>query len=227
MKYLAFLLTLFSLSAFAQDSTKVRLFVKGGEQYFVRINGELQEQTNILTVASGSHDIEIWSFKKRLFKDKLETGKLDSTNYFAELKLSSEYVGFLQETDQYKRKLFFAKTAPFLITGVSLIALPFTLSGRINKHEELVQNTFLNNRNQVPDKTLENTQLQYNTVNTLFFVCAAGAILGGASFFLLKPYAHKLTPPAFKQQNPFTFEYLKLTYNRTIQSPEFGLTFNF
>ena len=227
MKFLLLTLTLFSFSAFSQDSTRVRLFVKGGEQYFVRIDGELQPQTNIITVSQGSHDIEIWSFKQKLFKDNLETGKLESTNFFAELTPSSEYVGYLQRTDQYKRKLFFAKTAPFLITGISLAALPFTTMGRINKHEELVQNTFLNDRNQVPDETLENTQLQYNAVNTLFFISAAGALIGGVSFFLLKPVAKKLTTPAFKQQNPFTLEIMQLTYNRSIQSPEFGLTLHF
>lgn len=211
----------------AQDSTKVRLFVKGGEDYFVRLDGNLQPKTNVITVDRGTHEIEIWSFKKRTYKGTLETGNLDSTNFFAELIPSAEYIGYLNETDQYKRKLFFAKTAPFLITGVSLAALPFTHIGRLNKHEELVQNEFLNERGQIRDETLDNTRLQYNAINTLFFVSAAGTLIGGASFFLLKPYAEKLTPPSFRQQNPFTLEYMQLSFNRQTRSPEFGLTLNF
>lgn len=227
MKLLVYLLLLVSINTVAQDSTKVRFFVKGGEKYFVRIDGELQPQTNIFNVSQGTHEVEIWSFKKRTYKGTLETGNLDSTNFFAELLPSPEYVAYVRNTDTYKRKLFFAKTAPFIITGVSVAALPFVTIQRFNKHEELVQNQFLFDRQQITSETMDNTKLQYNVVNTLFYVSAIGTVVGSASFFLLRPYANKLMPPTFKQQNPFTLEYMNLTYNQQIQSPEFGLTLSF
>jgi hypothetical protein len=225
MKSLLYLILLFSLNAVAQDSTKVRFFVKGGEKYFVRIDGELQPQTNILSVAKGTHEVEIWSFKKRAYRGKLETGNLDSTNFFAELLPSPEYVSYLRENDNYKRKLFFAKTAPFIITGISAIALPFVTVRRFDKHEELVQNQFLFDRQQITSETMDNTKLQYNVVNTLFYVSAIGTVVGSASFFLLRPYANKLMPPTFKQQNPFTLEYMNLTYNQQVHSKGIRVSF--
>ena len=135
-----FLLAINGLSQ--SDSTMVRFFVKGGDQYRVRIDDELMPKTNKFRVAKGSHKVEIWSFKHDIHKGTLETGNLDSTNYFADLKVSASYNSYLAKRDDYKRKVFFYKTAPILLSGVSLIALPVTFYGMKEKHEELTQNEF-------------------------------------------------------------------------------------
>ncbi|MCO4805650.1 hypothetical protein OAA53_00175 [Salibacteraceae bacterium] len=228
MKLLLSILVLCTaLTSYAQDSTVVRFFVKGGEKYRVKIDDKLQPETNIFTVEKGEHKVEIWSFKNDVFLGTMQTGNLDSTNYFAELRKTGDYLGYLSQRDDYKRKLFFARTAPYLITGVSVIALPFLYSSRNNKHEELVQNQFYYERGQIQSQTLQNVQNQYTSRNILFYTASAGCVIGVASFFLLKPYAEKLTPPVFKQRNPFTLEEMELSMNPQIQRPEVGLTFTF
>ena len=216
-----------ALTTHAQDSSIVRFFVKGGEKYRVKIDDTLQPETNIFRVEKGDHKVEIWSFKHDVFLGTMQTGNLDSTNYFAELRKSSDYLGFLSQRDDYKRKLFLARTAPYLITSISVISLPFLYSARNNKHEELVQNQFYYERGQIQSHTLKNIQNHSTSRNILFYTASAGCVIGMASFFFLKPYAEKLTPPVFKQRNPFTLEEMELSMNPQIQRPEVGLTFTF
>ncbi|GAB5539848.1 MAG: hypothetical protein Salg2KO_19510 [Salibacteraceae bacterium] len=223
-------LTLFfcaTVCAVAQDSTVVRFFVKGGEQYRITIDGELQPLTNKVIVSKGTHKVEIWSFKYEKHTGKIETGKLDSTNYFAELRVSPEFTAYLSEKDLYKRKLFTYKTAPFLISAASIIALPITFYGMKEKHEQLVQDRFYDQYDQVTQASLENTQAQYSLRTTLFVVSVVGAAAGTAGLIFLKPKAALLKEPIFKQQNPFTLEYMNLSYNPYINSPELGLTLRF
>jgi hypothetical protein len=220
-----FLLAINGLSQ--SDSTMVRFFVKGGDQYRVRIDDELMPKTNKFRLAKGSHKVEIWSFKHDIHKGTLETGDLDSTNYFADLKVSASYNSYLAKRDDYKRKVFFYKTAPILLSGVSLIALPVTFYGMKEKHEELTQNEFLDRYGQTTSASLDNTTLQYNTRVTLFAASIAGSVAGLLGVFILGLKADALVEPIFRQQNPFTLEYMDLSYNPQINRPVVGVTLRF
>lgn len=214
-------------SIYAQDSTTVRFLVKGGDKYFIRLDGELQPQTNILKIEQGTHELEVWSFKSDLYKGKLETGKLDSTNFLVALKQSSEFSAYLAQKEQFKRDLFWSRTAPVALAGLSAAVIPFAYFSRKNKHEDLVKNEFYDQFGQIPSATIDNSRLRYKTANVLFMVASAGFVVGTSSFFLLRKKSNALNPPVFRQQNPFTLEYIELTMNHSIKAPELGLVLNF
>lgn len=214
-------------SIFAQDSTTVRFLVKGGDRYYIRLNGELQPQTNILKVEQGKHALEVWSFKNDLYKGVLETGRIDSTNFLVVLKQSSEFNSYLAQRESYKKKLFLTKTGPALLAGVSAVALPFTYISRKNRHAELVKNEFYDQFGQIPQSTIDNSRVQYAASNVMFMVASAGFVVGTSSFFLLRKRSKALAPPVFRQQNPFTLEYLEISMNSLVKTPEFTMVLNF
>lgn len=215
------------LASYAQDSTKVKFLVKGSEVYYVRVDGVLQPVKNIHSVSKGSHEIEIWSPKYQLYKDQLETGKLDSTNYVALLKIDPSYVAYIAQREEYKRDVFLMRTAPVLLASFSTATAPILYLLRRNKHEELIKNEFYVRYNAVSSDVLNNTRNQYNLYSGAFFTAVGGAVGGTALFLLLRKTAKELEAPVFRQQNPFTLEYFQLSMNEFNRSPQVGLTLNF
>lgn len=209
------------------DSTVVRLLIKGGERYSVLIDGELQPATNFITVSRGGHDITIWSFKHEVYKGQLETGQLDSTSFYAELKRDDAYIAYIFEKDRYKRQLFFQRTGPFLLGASGLVTLPFTQLMRTNSHEQLVKDEFYHRFSQVNQSTLDNSQRRYQINNAMFFASAGAAIIGTGAFLLLRKRVKALKAPEYRQQNPFTMEWFELGYHPSIQSPVMGLSMRF
>jgi hypothetical protein len=229
MKFLAFVIGFVALcnSAIAQDSTTVRFLVKGGEKYFIRLDGKLLPQTNIHTVSQEPHTLEVWSPKCDMYIGKMETGNLKETNHLVELKQSGSYTSFLADRENYKKQLFFKRTAPFFIGILSLSTLPITAHFRSLKHEELIRNEFYEKYKVIPSSTLQNTQLQYASLNALFFTSVIAAAASTAAFIGFRKQIKKLTPPVFRQQNPFTLEYIELTMNPMHPSPVGGVVLNF
>lgn len=217
----------FALGLSGQDSTKVRFHVKGSETYYIQIDGQLQPVHNIHMMSRGSHNIEIWSPKHKLFTKEFETGELDSTNFVALLKIDPSYTGYVAQREQYKRDIFLMRTAPVLIATVSAASLPVLHIMRQNSHEELVKNEFYNNYNAVPSSTVSNIRRRHGIINGTYFTAIGGTVIGTAAFFMLRKKVKALEAPVFKQQNPFTLEYFEISMNRFNNSPQVGLTMNF
>lgn len=225
-KLLTLLFFLWASYACAQDSSTVRLLIKGvSEGYFIAIDGKLKESQSEFKLAQGTHDLQVWSPRYDLYRGTIETGKTTSTTKMVELQTSDSYRIFLAQREDYKRRVFFMRTAPVLVGAISMAALPALHIARLNKHEALVKSRFFSGLGQVGQEATNHVAAQYHTVNALFFTALAGAVCGTGAFFLFHKKVKSLTPPVFRQQNPFTLEYIELTMNGPVATG--GLTFSF
>lgn len=214
---------LVTLTGMAQDSTKVRFFVRGSDVYYVELDGKLLPLGNVHTVSRGSHHVRIWSPKYEVFTGKLETGNLDSTNYVAIMKVSPLFTDYIAEREVYKRKVFYMRTAPVFVAGVSAAALPFLYYWRRAKHEELVREQFYARYNSAQRSSADEKNTQYVVRSGLFYTALGGAIAGTGIYLLLRNRVKALNEPVFRQQNPFTLEYFELSLNHYTKSPQIGL----
>jgi len=215
---------LISVLAKAQDSTKVRFLVKGGDVYYIRLDGYVLPMTNVHTMARGKHQVEIWSPKFDLFARELETGNLDSTNFAAILEPAASYTSFVAEREKYKTDLFWKRTVPVVAGLAGIVSLPFTYNYFLNSHSNLVLQEFLEIYG---NSNVDNAQKQYRTSSVLFgssLVCAA---IGTSAFLFFRAKVREMQHPVYRQQNPFTLEMIELTYNQQYQIPEARLALRF
>ncbi|MEZ4722745.1 MAG: hypothetical protein R2813_12790 [Flavobacteriales bacterium] len=226
-RWATLLLFLFAYAGNAQDSSNVRLLVKGvSDQYFISINGTLEKNKSVFRLPQGTHDIQVWSPRYELYTGKIETGTTETTTKLVELKPSTDYMAFIAARESYKKQLLLKRTAPFLVGTVSIVSLPFLYVMRLNKHEELVQSEFYTQFGQITQGTTDNTAAQYRSRNVLFFTAVATAATSTGLFLAFRKQVKNLKPPTFRQQNPFTLEYFDFSLSPQ-QVPTGSLVFSF
>lgn len=229
MKSGLFVLALITFSGvgLAQDSTKVRFFVKGSDIYHIELDGKLLPVGHIQTVSRGTHQVRIWSPKYELHQGKLETGNLDSTNHVVMLKVDPSYTKYIAERETYKKDIFLMKTAPIFVAGLSAASLPFLYYWRKNKHEEMVREQFYARYNNAQNSSAAEKERQYQVRSALFYTAAGGVVVGTGLYLLFRNKVKALEEPVFRQQNPFTLEYFEISMNAINRSPQVGLTLAF
>ena len=225
-KLTAFLL-LIALGTKAQDSAKVRFYIKGSEEIFLRINDRIIMNQNTLSLPVGNNKIEIYSPKYQPFSDDLVIEKPDSMAYVRKLKLDHEFTAYLSAKETYKRAVFWNRTAPLSLAGIGLIIAPIMCFERGPRHEEFVKNKFLYDNCAVTKETYTNALNQYSTVNTVFFTGVALAIGGTAIHLLLRKKTRNMEKPKYRQQNPFTLDYFELSMKQGAVVPQVGMSWNF
>lgn len=223
-KFLVVLLTCCTLGLSAQDSTKVRFYVKGSGAVFIKLDGELLPVSNIQKITPGEHAIEVWSPTYKLHKSTLTVPEKDSVGHYLELKQDPAYTEYLFAQDAYKQKLFIRRTAPIMLAGAGVVAFPFLHFIRKNVHETRVQEDF---KAQYFRVSSESAKARYNTVNALYFGSIGAAVLGTGVYFLLRDNVKKLQRPVYLQKNPFTLENFRLSYNSINSAPELGFDLSF
>lgn len=211
----------------AQDSTKVRFFVKGSADFWITIDGELQPLSNVQRIAPGKHAIEIWSPMHLKHKGTIDVPKEDSISFYQELKRDPNYGAYLIEMDKYKRKVFLGRTAPIVVAIAGAVTSPILYFSRKSWHEKTVIEDFKYEYFSGNASGAENTKARYQAANALFFT-SLGMIAGGiASYAVLHKWVAKLEKPLYRQENPFTIEAFEIGMNPTHRVPQLGLTLNF
>jgi len=229
MKHFSVLLLLFGLlfNGVAQDSTKVRFYVKGSSDFWIKLDGELLPVRNVQMITPGLHDIEIWSPMHKKYKGTIEVPVKDSISYYQELKKDPEYIQYLIQTDEYKRKVFIGKTAPLFLAFSGAVASPFLHSMRKRWHEESIKENFKSQYFSSNVTGAENVTRRYNTVNAAFFTSLGLTGSGLIAYYFTRKWVEKLDKPVYRQQNPFTVEMFELGMNPVTNTPVVGLTLNF
>lgn len=210
----------------AQDLTKVRFYVKGGAEYYIKLNDELLPSKNTQMIAPGEHNIEIWSPMHLTYSGKLVVPNKDSISYYQELEKDPNYIAYLFENDKYKRRLLFGKTMPIMAAGLGAIGTPIFYTLRKRDHETLVLERFKSNYF-ADQGGADNAQTRYAITNTLFFTSIGLAVGGTLTYFLLNKKLRETAKPKYKQLNPFTLEQFEISYHPILQTPQAGFTLNF
>ncbi|HAQ70797.1 MAG TPA: hypothetical protein DCR48_07470 [Flavobacteriales bacterium] len=208
----------------AQDLTKVRFYIKGSTDIFIKLDGELLPMSNIQRIAPGEHKIEVWSPTYNLHKSSINIPNKDSVGHFIELKQDRAYIDYMFAKDEFNQKIFVRRTAPLLLAGAGAILIPFAYVMRKNLHEELILEDF---KVEYFNASRGSGQSRYNTVNALFFVGIGATIVGTSVFLALRENVKHLAKPVYIQQNPFTLDDFKLSYNSINRSPEIGVKLSF
>lgn len=216
-----------SLGTIAQDSAKVRFYIKGSEEIFLRINDRIIMNQNTAMLSVGTNTLEIYSPKYQPFSEDLIIESTDSIAYVRKLKLDHEFTAYLSAKETYKRKVFWSRTAPLALAGLGVIIMPIMLVERGPRHEEFVKNKFLYDNGAITKETYTNAANQYTTVNTLFITGAAFALGGAAIHLLLRNRIKELEKPVYRQQNPFTLDYFQLSMNQGTVVPQMGMSWKF
>jgi hypothetical protein len=230
MKSIRFHLLLFFLviagAAQAQENTKVRFYVKGSAEYFIKLNGELLPSRNTQMIAPGEHEIEIWSPMHLTYNGKLVVPEKDSISYYQELEKDPKYIAYLFENDKYKRKLLFGRTMPVMAAGLGVIGSPIFYTLRKRDHETLVIERFKSSYF-ADQNGADIAQSRYNVTNALFFTSVGLAVGGAITYYFLNRKLRETTKPKYKQLNPFTLEQFEISYHPLLQTPQAGFTLSF
>ena len=226
-----FLLLLLSahiaVSAVAQDLTKVRFYVRGSSDFYLRLDGELLPKRNVQLIAPGKHTLEVWSPMFIVHEGEIDVPNKDSVNHYQELSKDPDYIGYLFEMDKYKRKIFLGRTAPLLLGLSGLAASSYLYFARKRWHETYVISQFEFDYYASDKAGLDNNRRRYNAVNASFFTSVGVAVGGAASYFLLRKWVNNLEKPTYKQQNPFTLEFFEVSYQPLYNAPLVGLKLAF
>ena len=224
--FILFALFLLAQSFYAQETSTVRFYVKGSSDYFIRLDGEVLPHSNIQRITPGEHNIEIWSPMYLPYKGKLVVPENDSITYFQELEKDPNYVNYLFQKDEYKRKLLVSKTLPLMLAGTGVVAAPIFYFLRKRDHETLVIEDF--KAKYIADESgAESARTRYTTSNGLFITSSVFAVGGLATYFFLKKRSDELKPPIYRQKNPFTLEDFELSYNPQLNAPQAKISWNF
>ncbi len=218
------MLFVLSVSLSAQDSTKVRFFINGGSSVFIKLDGEILPVSNFQNIVPGEHRIEVWSPTYKLYKSKITIPEKDSVGHYIELKPDPAFIDYQFAMDEHKQKIFMRRTAPLMLAGAGLVALPFLHVFRKNQHEILVQENFKSEYFRVSSESAES---RYNTVNALYFGSIGAAVLGTGLYFALRNNVKSLKKPVYNQKNPFTLENFRISLNQINRAPEIGLQLSF
>lgn len=218
--FLPLLLITITSTLQAQDSTRVKFVVRGSDVYFIKIDGELQPTKNIHTISRGRHQIEIWSPKYEKFAGTLETGNLDSTHFLAVMKLDPAYLAHLQKIDDYSRHVFFKRNLPAVTFTVCAIATPVIHQWRLNAHEDFVKVRFLGYKE-------HESITRYHRINALYFTSIGLGVLSASVFTAFRRDIRNRNMPHFQQQNPFTLEYIDVSMNPVLHTPQAGIHIKF
>mgnify|MGYP001187410514 CR=1 FL=1 len=213
------------LSLVAQEKTKVRLYVKGSSDYFIRLDGEMLPHTNLQLIEPGEHTLEVWSPMHLLHTGKIDVPQKDSISYYQKLERDPEYVKYLFDTDAFKRKMLFGKTLPLMASGAGMVGAPIFYFLRKRDHEVLVKENFKSDYNIGGD--LDNAQSRYAISNGLFFTSVGFAVGGAVTYFILRNKLNNTEKPNYKQKNPFTLEDFELSYHPLTGTPQAGVTLRF
>ena len=188
---------LFSAASLAQDSTKVRFYVKGSADFWIKLDGELLPLSNVQMITPGTHDIEIWSPMYVKHTGKLTVPAEDSISYYQELKKDKAYIAYLFDMDSYRRKVFLGRTAPLVTALAGAVASPIFYFGRKSWHEKTVKEDFKFEYFSSNASGADNVRTRYQTANALFFT-SLGMVAGGlASYGLLQRWVKNLEKPIF------------------------------
>jgi len=218
---------LFSAAGLAQDSTKVRFYVKGSSDFWIKLDGELLPLSNIQMISRGTHDIEIWSPMHLKYIGEITVLAADSMSFYQELKKDQEYIAYLFEMDKYKRKVFLGRTAPLFAAFAGAVAAPIFFFARKNWHEKTVIEDFKFEYFSSNASGADNIRARYQTTNALFFT-SLGMVAGGlTSYALLQRWVKNLKKPVYRQLNPFTVETFEIGFHPVTGTPQVGLTLNF
>jgi hypothetical protein len=228
MKRLLFILLLLGpILGAAQDSTKVRFFVKGSSEFYIKVDGALMPLQHTQYLTPGEHQLEIWSPMHRTFSGSITVPPSDSISYYQELKKDPAYIDYLIATDRYKRQILLGRTAPLMASIAGGLLTPYFFFARKKWHQDLVKETFKADYFAGDAAGLENTERRYQAVNAMFYT-SSGLIVGGLlTHYLLRNWVKNLDKPTYQQMNPFTLERFELGYHPVLRSPQIGLTLNF
>jgi hypothetical protein len=216
-----------STALVGQDKTKVRFYVKGSSDYFIRIDGELLPYSNLQMIAPGEHKLEVWSPMHLTHTGKIIVPQKDSINYYQKLERDPEYVSYLFASDEFKRKLLFGKTVPLMASGLGVIGAPVFYFLRKRDHEILVKERFQADYLNSNADAAQTAQTRYGISNGLFFTSVGFAVGGALTYFLLRNKLNALEKPVYKQKNPFTLEDFELSYHPLTGTPQAGVTLRF
>lgn len=221
------LLCLTATRAAAQDSTYVKFLVKAGSSYFVRINGQLQPQQLYHRMARGANQVEIWAPKFNTYTTVFETGKTDTTSLLAVLKTAPEWASFLSQKQAYQQKIFAMRTLPFTLAVAGLVTAPFFAYAMSQRHETLVISELKYRYAAITLGTLDEHQRQHSRMRNAAIASTATATLGTAAFLLFRKQVSQLQKPVFRQQNPFTLDFIQITAQNEQLNISAGLSHRF
>ena len=211
----------------AQDSAKVRFYIKGSADIFLQVNGKLLPYSNAHVLPVGTHDLQIWSPMYTLFDGKIEVPAKDSISFYQELKKDPAYISHQFAMDDYKRRVFIGKTAPLLVSITGAALTPLLHFSRKRWHEEKVIAEFQDEYYASDQAGVESITARYNTTNTLYFTSIGLAVGGLATHLILRKWVNNLEKPVYRQTNPFTLEAFEVSWNSQVNSPQAGVTIQF
>ena len=199
----------YSQQSTESDSMTVRFFVKPGDQYRVRVDGQVMPQINQFRLLQGKHKIEIWA--PGYNKQTLHITAYSDTVYTITKKLThtSEYLAYEASQSQFNRK----RTNSIILPAITSVAL-YSTSALLynygnNLHKEGIHLKFMakysnstslrqyyiNEYNTVFTKFKRSRQIVYGSLGTAILLSG----LVTRNFFVIK----KLKRPEFKTKNPF------------------------
>lgn len=211
---------------FAQDSTLVRWYIKGGETFFIRLNGELLPENNVHKIAQGNYKVEIYSPTFKLHTGDFSTDNKLQINYVAEMQFDDAYRDYLSAYEGYKKRILARQTLPALAGTLGIISAPIFYFKAKSSHEAYIKQRFLNNYLPLEQSTQE-LKSRYITNQSMFAITGALAATGISTFFLMRKKTSALKKPIYRQENPFTLEQFRIGYLIENNSPLMGLTLNF
>ncbi|GEM_PF-392666 len=221
-----FLLLALSLSGLkAQDSSKVRFYVRAGDVYYIRHNDRVLPLSNVQMLPPGEQRIEIWSPKYRMFDTTISVPSNDSINVVAKLKLDGDFRTYRYQQENYKRQRFWMGSAPATLFCLSTITTLALYSPLRNSNEERVKENFSQEFGAVDVSSGGGRRFALNS--TLMITSVTAQVVGAIWFLALRPKLKSLEKPTYRQQNPFTLDYFEITYNQQHQVPQAGMTFKF
>lgn len=214
-------------AAVAQDLTKVRFYIKGSTEYFVRLDGLQLPVSNVQEIAPGEHRIEIWSPRYELFTGNINVPQKDSISYYRELQFTEEYKAHMVAREAYKKEVFRKKTLPLSMAGLGLGSAPLLWILRKNAHEAYVKESFKSEYFNVNEENVAARKREFILSSVGLFSAAGAAIGGSLIYWIMREKIESLEKPIFKHQNPFTMEMFELSYNPYLKSPEMGIKLTF